>query len=158
MGGVAVFLFLDKGPVAGEPVRFTVKVINRQSVSKVIKMHLNAQAKEYNHSPSDTFWEAHHVIQMAPMEGKFPFIYTLKCCFPRSSSGLNTRLVVLPVSLAKVFHQQILPAHYEDVVGDDLVNLAVVLEDVASKERVLASEEFNIASPQLTIEVIEKSK
>uniref|UniRef100_A0A3Q3VWI2 protein-glutamine gamma-glutamyltransferase n=1 Tax=Mola mola TaxID=94237 RepID=A0A3Q3VWI2_MOLML len=125
MGGVAVFLFLDKGPVAGEPVRFSVKVINRQSVSKVIKMHLNAQAKEYNHSPSDTFWEAHHVIQMAPME-------------------------------AKVFHQQILPAHYEDVVGDDLVNLAVVLEDVASKERVLASEEFNIASPQLTIEIADK--
>lgn len=58
------------------------------------------------------------------------------------------------VHTAKVLHQQILPAQYEDVVGDDLINLAVVLEDTASQELSLASEEFNIASPNLLIQVI----
>ncbi|XP_044027309.1 transglutaminase 5, like isoform X2 [Siniperca chuatsi] len=120
--GVSVFLTLDKAPVAGEPVCFTVKVINKQSIAKMMKVHLNAQAKEYNNSPSDTFWETQGVIKMAPME-------------------------------AKVIHQQILPAQYEDVVGDNLINLAVVLENMSSQERVLASDEFNIASPQLTVQI-----
>lgn len=56
-------------------------------------------------------------------------------------------------SAARVIKQLILPAQYEDVVGDDLINLAVVLEDTASQECVLASEEFNIPSSQLTIQV-----
>ena len=55
-----------------------------------------------------------------------------------------------------MIQQQILPAQYEDVVGDDLINLAVVLEDMSSQERVLASEEFNIASPELNIQVRKK--
>ncbi|XP_042349937.1 transglutaminase 5, like [Plectropomus leopardus] len=120
--GVSVSLTLDKAPVAGEPVRFTVKVVNRQNVAKMMRVHLNAQAKEYNHSPTDTFWKSHGVLQLAPMEGK-------------------------------VLHQQILPEQYEDVVGDDLINLAVVLEDTVSHEQVLASEEFNITSSHITIEI-----
>ncbi len=59
------------------------------------------------------------------------------------------------VSLAKVIQQQILPAQCEDLVGEDVINLAVVLEDTNSQERALASEEFNIASPELTIEVLD---
>lgn len=120
--GLAAFLTLDKATVAGEPIRFSVKVINTQRVAKMIKVHMNAQAKEYNHSPSDTFWEAHGVTQLAPME-------------------------------AKAIHQQILPAQYEDVVGDDLINLAVVLEDMSTHEWALATEEFNITSPQLSIQI-----
>lgn len=71
--GVMVFLILDKAPVAGEPVRFTVKVINKHRVAKMMKIHLNAQTKEYNHSPLDTFWETHGALQLAPNEGKFTF-------------------------------------------------------------------------------------
>ncbi|XP_039972459.1 transglutaminase 5, like [Xiphias gladius] len=123
--GALVILTLDKGPVAGEPIRLTVKFINKQSVFKMMSVHLNAQAKEYNHNPSDTFWETHGIIKLAPME-------------------------------VKVLRQQILPAQYENVVGDNLINLAVVLEDMATQERVLASEEFNIASPQLTIQVADE--
>ncbi|XP_031699286.1 transglutaminase 5, like [Anarrhichthys ocellatus] len=123
--GMLVVLILDNAPVAGEPVHFTVKIINKGRVAKRMKVHLNAQAKEYNYSPSDTFWENHGVVQLAPTEVKF-------------------------------IHQQILPAQYEDVVGDDLINLAVVLEDLASHERVLASEEFNIAGPQLTIQIADE--
>ncbi|XP_045884696.1 transglutaminase 5, like isoform X2 [Micropterus dolomieu] len=120
--GVSVSLTLDRAQVAGEPVCFTVKVINRQNVAKKMKVHFNAQAKEYNHGPSDAFWETHGVIKLAPME-------------------------------AKVVHQQILPAEYAHVLGDNLINLAVVVEDMDSQERVLASEEFNIASPHLTVQV-----
>ncbi|XP_022068145.2 transglutaminase 5, like [Acanthochromis polyacanthus] len=123
--GVLVFLNLDKTPVAGEPVRFTVQVVNKDSVTKTIKVHVNAQAKEYNNSPSDTFWENHGVVQLAPME-------------------------------VKTLQQEISPAQYEDVVGDDMINLAVVVEDMNSEERVLASEEFNIASPELIIEVADE--
>ncbi|XP_040058583.2 transglutaminase 5, like isoform X2 [Gasterosteus aculeatus] len=120
--GVLVLLSLDKAPVAGEPVLFTVKVINKQRVAKAMKVHVNAQAKEYNHSASETIWENHGVVQLAPME-------------------------------VKLIHQQIPPAQYEIVGGENLINLAVVLEDLASHEQVLASEEFNIASPRLTIQV-----
>ncbi|XP_030585509.1 transglutaminase 5, like isoform X2 [Archocentrus centrarchus] len=119
---VFVFLTLDKSPVAGEPVSFTVKIVNKQNVGKRLKVHLNAQAKEYNRNPTDTFWEDHGVIQLAPME-------------------------------VKVLHLQIPPAKYQDVVESKLINLAVVLEDMASRETVLASEEFNLASPQLIIQV-----
>ncbi|XP_060925126.1 transglutaminase 5, like [Limanda limanda] len=120
--GVFVSLNLDKAPVAGEPISFTVKVMNKQRVAKTMTMHLNAQAKEYNHSPSDTFWQMQGLIQLAPME-------------------------------VKTLTHQILPAQYEDVVGDNLINLAVVLEDRASDKRVLATEEFNISSPQLNIQI-----
>ncbi|AWP02505.1 putative protein-glutamine gamma-glutamyltransferase 5-like isoform 2 [Scophthalmus maximus] len=123
--GVLVFLTLDKAPVAGEPVRFTVTVKNKRRAAKSLKVHLNAQAKEYNNSPSDTFWETHGIVQLAAME-------------------------------VKVLPQQILPAQYEDVVGDNLINLAVVLEDMATDERVLASEEFNIAAPQLSIQIADE--
>ncbi|CAL9704964.1 unnamed protein product [Knipowitschia caucasica] len=124
--GVLVFLTLDKAAVSGEPIRFTVKIMNQQKRSKRLKMHMNAQAKEYNHSPSDTFWESHGVIQMGPAE-------------------------------VKTIQQQILPVQYEDVVGDDLINLAVVVEDVASQEQALATEEFNISSPELIIQVADES-
>lgn len=67
-------------------------------------------------------------------------------------------ILFLCVSLfaVKVLNQQILPAQYRDVVGDKMINLAVVLQDIASQEHVLASEEFNIASPQLTIQVLKE--
>ncbi|XP_035003769.2 transglutaminase 5, like [Hippoglossus stenolepis] len=123
--GVFVSLNLDKAPVAGEPIGFTVKVMNKQRVAKTMAVHLNAQAKEYNHSPSDTFWQMQGLMQLAPME-------------------------------VKILTQQILPAQYEDVVGDNLINLAVVLEDRASHKRVLATEEFNISSPQLNIQITDE--
>ncbi|XP_068171540.1 transglutaminase 5, like [Antennarius striatus] len=123
--GVTAFLTLDKYPVAGEPVCFTVKIINTERVAKMMKVHINAQVKEYNHSPTDTFLETHGVIQLEPQE-------------------------------VKIIHQQILPVQYEDVVGDDLINLAVVLEDMSTQERVLATEEFNIPSPQLIIQITDE--
>lgn len=71
--GMFLSLSLDKSPVAGEPIRLTVKVTNRESLAKTVKVHFNAQAKEYNLSPSDTFWESHEVVQLGPMEGTFAY-------------------------------------------------------------------------------------
>ncbi len=41
----------------------------------------------------------------------------------------------------------------KEAAEDSLVNLAVVIEDVKSQEKVLASEEFNISTPSLDIQV-----
>lgn len=154
---MAVFLTLDKAPIAGEPVTFNVKVINKQNIAKNMKVHLNAQAKEYNHSPLDTFWETHGIIQLAPMEGTLASVYTVKyLLYLQNYCGLNSCLFFPSVSPATNFSQQILPAQYEDVVGDNLINLAVILEDVSNQERVLASEEFNITSPELSIQVLQR--
>ena len=68
---VSVDLTLEKAPVAGVPVVFRVTITNKEPVAKEIIEHLNAQAKQYNHSPSETFWEAQNVVQLAPLEGKF---------------------------------------------------------------------------------------
>ncbi|XP_011473235.1 protein-glutamine gamma-glutamyltransferase 5 [Oryzias latipes] len=124
--GVLVSTSLDKSPVVGEPIRLTVKVTNRERVAKKVEVHINAQAKDYSHNPSDTFWENHDVIQLGPMEGK-------------------------------VLRHQILPEQYEDAVGDKLINLAVVLQDMSTLERILTSEEFNIVSPDLIIQVVDKN-
>ena len=70
-------LSLEKAPVAGEPIRFTVKVINKQDVAKTMKVCLNAQAKEYNSSPSETFWETHGIMKLAPMEGNLLSTHSL---------------------------------------------------------------------------------
>lgn len=49
---------------------------------------------------------------------------------------------------------QISPSEYESALaGDNTVNLAVVIKDVWTEERVLATQEFNISSPQIIIEV-----
>ncbi|XP_077385943.1 transglutaminase 5, like [Festucalex cinctus] len=119
---MAAILTLDKTPVAGGVIRFTLKVVNRQPVAKMMKVHVNAQIKEYNSSPADTFWENHNVVRLGPLD-------------------------------VKVLKHQILPGQYEDVVGDDLVNLAAVLEDTATHERVLAVEEFNVATPELVVQI-----
>lgn len=73
-----------------------------------------------------------------------------------STSGEPLRFKCIFLSLclpAKVIQQVIPPAQYEDVVGDDMINLAVVLEDTTNQEQFLATEEFNIASPELNIKV-----
>ncbi|XP_041743133.1 LOW QUALITY PROTEIN: protein-glutamine gamma-glutamyltransferase 5 [Coregonus clupeaformis] len=123
--GLSVSLSLLKVPAAGENISFTVMVTNMESVPKVLREHVNAQTKEYNHSPSDAFWEAHNIIRIAPHE-------------------------------AKAIHHQIGHVLYESLMGDDLVNLAVVMEDKSTQERVLASEEFNITSPQLFIQIADE--
>lgn len=57
-------------------------------------------------------------------------------------------------SAVLTLHHSIPPAEYEAfLAGDDIVNVAVVIKDEKTKERVLAAQEFNISSPQISVEV-----
>ncbi|XP_036386161.1 transglutaminase 5, like [Megalops cyprinoides] len=121
--GLAVSLRLNNVPVAGENISFSVTVSNKDNVPKTLKEHVNAQAKEYNSSPLETFWEDHNILQIAPYE-------------------------------VKIIQHQIPHSVYERMLmGDNLVNLAVVMKDEATQERVLASEEFNITEPEISIQI-----
>ncbi|XP_078477662.1 protein-glutamine gamma-glutamyltransferase 2-like, partial [Lampetra planeri] len=51
-------------------------------------------------------------------------------------------------------HHAIAPSEHELVLaGDDIVKVSVVIKDVRSKERVLATQDFNISSPQIVIKI-----
>ncbi|XP_030634058.1 transglutaminase 5, like [Chanos chanos] len=120
--GLSVSLHLYKVPAVGENISFSVTIANRSNALRTVKEHVNAQAKEYNHSPTDTFWEVHNMVQLAPFS-------------------------------ETVLEHQIPYSQYMTLANENLVNLAVVVEDVATHERDLDYEEFNIASPQIQIEV-----
>ncbi|XP_071767269.2 protein-glutamine gamma-glutamyltransferase 2-like [Centroberyx gerrardi] len=126
-GGVApnleVSLQIERVPSAGENICVCVTVTNRASHRRVLVEHLNAQLKQYCSSPQECFWKTHRELHIQPGE-----VLTL--------------------------HHAIPPSEYESVLaGEDIVNVAVVIKDVRTKERVLATEEFNIISPQITIEL-----
>ncbi|KAF4111817.1 hypothetical protein G5714_006612 [Onychostoma macrolepis] len=122
--GIAVFLQLLKPPVVGENISFNVIITNKVAVPKLLRKHVNVQNKEYNRDPTGTFWEAHNNMKIGPNE-----TVTIK---------------------HEIFFNDYWLKEAEE---DYLVNLAVVVEDVESQERVLASEEFNIRSPSLNIEI-----
>ncbi|XP_053353961.1 transglutaminase 5, like [Clarias gariepinus] len=56
----------------------------------------------------------------------------------------------------KVLQHHITYSQYSALGNDQLVNLAAVIMDMATQERILASEEFNITSPAINIEVEER--
>ncbi|XP_016424423.1 protein-glutamine gamma-glutamyltransferase 5-like [Sinocyclocheilus rhinocerous] len=122
--GLAVSLQLLKAPVVGENISFNVTITNKVVVPKLLRKHVNAQNKEYNRNPTGTFWEAHDDVKIGPKE-----TVTIK-----HEISFNDYMLT-------------------EAAEDSLVNLAVVIEDVKSQERVLASEEFNIRSPSLNIQV-----
>ncbi|XP_016368316.1 protein-glutamine gamma-glutamyltransferase 5-like, partial [Sinocyclocheilus rhinocerous] len=122
--GIEVSLQLLKAPVVGENISFNVIITNNVAAPKLLKKHVNAQNKEYNRNPTGTFWEAHDDVKIAPNE-----TVTIKHEIPFNAYMLK------------------------EAVEDYMVNLAVVIEDVESQERVLASEEFNIRSPALSVQV-----
>ncbi|XP_017335577.1 transglutaminase 5, like [Ictalurus punctatus] len=123
--GLSVELSLIRVPVVGENISFSVTVTNRGNIMKTVREYVNAQAKCYDHSPSDTFWEADSIIQLAPHR-------------------------------SKVLQHQISYSQYSALGNEQLVNLAAVIMDVATQERVLASEEFNFASPVIHIQVADE--
>uniref|UniRef100_A0A8C1ZWL9 protein-glutamine gamma-glutamyltransferase n=1 Tax=Cyprinus carpio TaxID=7962 RepID=A0A8C1ZWL9_CYPCA len=124
--GTAVSLQLLKAPVVGENISFNVIITNNEAAQKLLKKHVNAQNKEYNRNPTGTFWEAHDDVKIGPKESK-------------------TVTIKHEIS----FKEYML----KETAEDSLVNLAVVIEDVKSQERVLASEEFIIRSPSLDIQI-----
>ncbi|KAJ8259035.1 hypothetical protein COCON_G00180470 [Conger conger] len=118
---LALSMSLDKTPIAGETISFTVTVTNKENSPKILKEHINAQAKEYNSSPLETFWEVHNLLRLAPYEVK--------------------------TTVHHITHSE----YDEMLLGDGLMNLAVVMQDTGSYERVLVTEEFNITNPLISI-------
>ncbi|KAF7711609.1 transglutaminase 5, like [Silurus meridionalis] len=123
--GLSLELNHIKAPVVGENICFSVTVTNHSSVLKTVKEYVNAQAKSYDRSPSDTFWEADNIIQLAPHK-------------------------------SEVLQHQIPYSQYSALGNEQLINLAAVVIDLATQERVLASEEFNITSPIINIQVADE--
>lgn len=56
-------------------------------------------------------------------------------------------------STALEIPQQIPYETFNSLIGENLVNLAVVVEDEGSQDRVLAYEEFSIGKPEIDIQV-----
>ncbi|KAK9515699.1 hypothetical protein VZT92_026325 [Zoarces viviparus] len=118
-----VSLSIDGVPSVGESISMCVTVTNQSSSPRLLKEHVNAQLKEFNSNPEKSFWKSHKEVRMKPGE-----VLTL--------------------------HHTIPPSEYEsDLAGDDIVNVAVVINDVNTEERFLATQEFSMSSPQITIEI-----
>ncbi|XP_048858409.1 transglutaminase 5, like [Brienomyrus brachyistius] len=118
-----VSLKLSKVPVAGENINFSVTVTNKANFTRIVGEQVNAQVKEYNRSPVETFWEASQRLKLAPRE-----------------------VAVIHHSIPYVQAMQFL-------LGDNLVNLAVVLSDEVTMERALAYEEIKVSTPQISIQI-----
>uniref|UniRef100_A0A3Q2WRS7 Transglutaminase 2 n=1 Tax=Haplochromis burtoni TaxID=8153 RepID=A0A3Q2WRS7_HAPBU len=110
-------------PKLGEPIHICVTITNQCKNPRVLVGHINAQVKEYNSSPCEAFWDAQTEVQIQPF----------------SVTTLNH-------TISHFKYQSFL-------AGDDIVNLAVVLKDMRTKETFLAAEEFSISPPQITIQI-----
>uniref|UniRef100_A0A3B4Y6T0 Protein-glutamine gamma-glutamyltransferase 5-like n=1 Tax=Seriola lalandi dorsalis TaxID=1841481 RepID=A0A3B4Y6T0_SERLL len=118
-----VSLKLDGEPIMGESIRVSVTVTNQTSNPRVLMEYLNAQIKEYNSHAQESFWKTQKEVHLNPHD-----VLKLQHTIP--------------------------PSEYESAVaGDDIVNLSVVMEDVGTEERVLDSQEFNLTSPEINIEI-----
>ncbi|XP_034447635.1 protein-glutamine gamma-glutamyltransferase 5-like [Hippoglossus hippoglossus] len=121
--GLEVSLNIIGKPSVGESIRMSVKVTNSLSEPRVLVEHVDAQIKKYNSSPQESFWKMHKEVHILAHEA-----LTLQHTIPASE--------------------------YESVLATDgIVNIAVVIKDVRTKERVLDSQEFNISSPQISFEI-----
>ncbi|KAK2851064.1 hypothetical protein Q5P01_007340 [Channa striata] len=118
-----VSLTIHGVPSVGEDICMSVTVRNRSSSARVLMEHVNAQMKEYNRDPRACFWKSHKEVHIQPRE-----VLTLR-------------------------HTIFTSEHEPFLAGDDIVNLAVVIKDTQTEERVLAAQEFNVSSPQITIEI-----
>ncbi|XP_058499984.1 protein-glutamine gamma-glutamyltransferase 5-like isoform X1 [Solea solea] len=118
-----VSLKIEGKPTVGQSIRLCINIKNNTFNKKVLMEHVNAQIKEYNSGPQESFWKVHQEVHMGPSE-----VLTLRHTIP--------------------------PSEYESFLSsNDIVNVAVVMKDMMTEERVLETLEFNMTSPKITIEV-----
>ncbi|KAM9855182.1 LOW QUALITY PROTEIN: protein-glutamine gamma-glutamyltransferase 2-like [Aulostomus maculatus] len=123
--GLVVTLTIEGVPSVGKSINVCVTVTNQSSSSRVLMEHVNAQVKEYNHNPQRSFWKIHKKLQIQPHE-----VLTL--------------------------HHAIPPSEYELILSnDDIVKMVVVIKDVRTQERALDTQDVNISSPKISIEIEE---
>lgn len=68
--GLEVSLNINGKPSVGESVGVCVTVTNRSSRPRVLEEHVNAQVKDYNSSPQESFWTLHQEVHIQPHGGK----------------------------------------------------------------------------------------
>ncbi|CAL8369688.1 unnamed protein product [Lota lota] len=120
---LGVSLALEKVPALGESIRLCVTVSNRSGRRRLLRGHLNAQLKQFNSDACAPFWHLHRELPLQAGE-----------------------VVVL--------HDSISSSDYESLLScTDIVNVTVVVKDTSTKERVLATEEFSLTSPHISVQV-----
>ncbi|XP_075882707.1 protein-glutamine gamma-glutamyltransferase 5-like isoform X2 [Nelusetta ayraudi] len=122
-GGLEVSLTLDGVPSMVDSIAMCVVVRNGSTSPRLLVQHLNAQLKKFNGVAQDCFWETQQEVQIMPGE------------------------------VLKLRHR-IPPSAYQSFLADDdIVNVAAVIKDLATKHRVLATQEFSLSSPQISMEI-----
>ncbi|XP_041654427.1 protein-glutamine gamma-glutamyltransferase 2-like isoform X2 [Cheilinus undulatus] len=121
--GLEVSLNIEGVPSMGDSIIMCATVTNQSNSPRVLMEYLNAQLKEFNSGLQESFWR------------------------------MSKKVHIKAGEVLKLAHT-IPPSEYEAyLAGDDIVNVAVVIKDMKTDERALAAQEFNISSPQITIEI-----
>uniref|UniRef100_A0A3B4ALZ0 protein-glutamine gamma-glutamyltransferase n=1 Tax=Periophthalmus magnuspinnatus TaxID=409849 RepID=A0A3B4ALZ0_9GOBI len=118
-----VSLDVERSPYMGDAICLCVTISNHSRHTRFLTEHLNAQLKHYNSCPHENFWKNSHQLEIQPGQ-----VMTL--------------------------HHSIPASQYKSLMAhDNIVNAAVVIKDMKTKERVMAAQEFNISSHEINIEV-----
>lgn len=65
-----VSLDLDKVPSLGDSIKMCVTLTNQSGGPRILQEHVDAQLKEYNSNPQQSFWRAHKEVQVQPGQGR----------------------------------------------------------------------------------------
>lgn len=65
-----VSLSLDKAPSLGHNIAVSVTVTNRSGSRMILEEHVDAQLKEYNGSPQQSFWRTRKEVRVQPGQGR----------------------------------------------------------------------------------------
>lgn len=65
-----VSLNIDGVPSVGDSIIMCVTVTNQSGSPRVLVEHIDAQVKEYNRNPRDSFWKRHNRVLIQPGEGE----------------------------------------------------------------------------------------
>ncbi|CAJ1055298.1 protein-glutamine gamma-glutamyltransferase 2-like [Xyrichtys novacula] len=118
-----VSLEIDGVPTVGDCIIVCVTISNHSNSSRVLIEHLNAQLKEFDSNPQDSFWKSRRKVHI------------------RAGEVLKLNHIISPSEYEAY------------LAGDDIVNVAVVIKDMRTNKRVLAAQEFSINSPQIKVEI-----
>lgn len=65
-----VSLSLDKVPSLGDNIAVCVTVTNQSGSLRILQEHVDAQLKEYNRNPQQSFWRTHKEVHVQPGQGR----------------------------------------------------------------------------------------
>lgn len=64
-----VTLKMDRVPSLGDSIHMCVTVTNHSNKPRVLMEKVNAQLKEYNSNPQESFWKTHTKVHIQPHKG-----------------------------------------------------------------------------------------